>query len=212
MMHPAALDYLKWYHETDVWKRVAYRGVRTLKLPSDMWSYQEILFEHGIEWVIETGSRHGGSALFFADLLRNNGGPGKVFSIDYAPELDPRVTGDTGVQFIKGDSADPAIADTVLAQIPTERGKIFLILDSDHRAAHVKRELDMWVPRLRSGDYLVVEDTIVNGNPVRPNHGPGPLEAIRQYRAEHPASLLPDARREAKFGATFAVEGFYVKA
>ena len=34
-----------------------------------MWNYQEIFFERDIEWVIETGTRHGGSALFFADLL-----------------------------------------------------------------------------------------------------------------------------------------------
>jgi cephalosporin hydroxylase len=211
-MHPAALNYLKWYHETNVWKHVAYRGVRTLKLPSDMWNYQEIMFQHGVEWVIETGSRHGGSALFFADLLRNAASPGKVFSIDYSPDLDPRAAADPDTVFITGDSADPAIVDSVMAQIPSERGRIFLILDSDHRAAHVKRELDIWVPRLRAGDYLLVEDTIVNGNPVRPEHGPGPLEAIRRYRAENPDALVPDPTREAKFGATFAIEGYYTKA
>jgi cephalosporin hydroxylase len=210
-MHPSALEYLKWYHETNVWKRVAYRGVRTLKLPSDMWNYQEILFERGIQWVIETGSRHGGSALFFADLLRNAGARGKVFSIDYAPGLDPRVLNDPGIEFITGDSADPAIAERVMAEIPPDE-PIFLILDSDHRAAHVKRELDLWAPMLRSGDYLLVEDTIVNGNPVRPAHGPGPLEAVRQFRAERPEILVHDPEREAKFGATFALEGYYVRA
>ncbi|WP_293678548.1 CmcI family methyltransferase [uncultured Phenylobacterium sp.] len=211
-MHPAALDYLKWYHETNIWKQVSYRGVRTLKLPSDMWSYQEILFAHGIEWVIETGSRHGGSALFFADLLRNARSPGRVFSIDYAPELDPRAAADLDISFIKGDSADPAIVGRVMGEIPRQRSPLFLILDSDHAAAHVRRELDIWVPELRTGDYLVVEDTIVNGNPVRPSHGPGPLEAIRAYRADHPEALKPDTKREAKFGATFAIEGFYTKA
>lgn len=211
-MDPAALAYLKWYHETNVWKRVAYRGVRTLKLPSDMWSYQEILFQHGVEWVIETGSRHGGSALFFADLLRNAGSRGRVFSIDYAPQLDARAAADPGITFLRGDSADPAIVDHVMGAIPAERGPIFLILDSDHAAAHVRRELDIWVPRLRTGDYLVVEDTVVNGHPVRPDHGPGPLEAVRAYREANPGALVPDAEREAKFGATFALEGFYLKA
>lgn len=211
-MHPAALDYLKWYHETNVWKRVSYRGIRTLKLPSDMWNYQEILSSRGIEWVIETGSRHGGSAVFFADLLRNMRAVGRVFSIDYRPELDPRAASDDRVDFITGDSADPRIVDRVMAALPQVRSPLFLILDSDHAAAHVKRELEIWIPRLRQGDYLVVEDTVVNGHPVRPDHGPGPLEAVRQYRADHPGELIAHTAREAKFGATFALEGYYTKA
>jgi cephalosporin hydroxylase len=211
-MHPAALDYLKWYHETNVWKDVRYRGVRTLKLPSDMWNYQEILFAHGVGWVVETRSRHGGSAAFFADLLRNMGRPGKVFSIDYQPELDPRVVDDPKIEFIVGDSADPAIVARVMASLPADRAPLFLILDSDHAAAHVRRELDVWIPRLRRGDYLIVEDTVVNGHPVRPNHGPGPLEAVRAFLADNPGLLVPDPVREAKFGATFALEGYYVRA
>lgn len=210
-MNPQSLAYLKWYHETNVWKQVSYRGVRTLKLPSDMWNYQEILFAHDIDWVIETGSRHGGSAVFFADLLRAGGRAGKVFSIDYAPELDPRVAADDRVEFITGDSADPAIVEQVMNALPADRKGVFLILDSDHSAGHVRRELDVWAPRLRSGDYLVVEDTVVNGHPVRPDHGPGPLEAIRAFLAERPGVLRPDPAREAKFGATFAVEGYYLR-
>jgi cephalosporin hydroxylase len=208
-MDPAALAYLKWYHETNVWKHVSYRGVRTLKLPSDMWNYQEIISQHGVEWVIETGSRHGGSAIFFADLLRNLGRPGRVFSIDYQPELDPRAAADPDVQFIVGDSADPAIVEQVMGRLPAERKPVFLILDSDHSAPHVLRELKAWVPHLRTGDYLLVEDTIVNGHPVRPQHGPGPLEAIRAFRSEHPGLLAHDGEREGKFGATFALEGYY---
>lgn len=211
-MHPIALDYLKWYHETNIWKAVFYRGIRTLKLPSDMWNYQEILFQHQIEWVVETGSRHGGSALFFADLLRNGNKKGNVISIDFQPDLDPRVKDDPRIEFITADSADPKIVAQVRARIPQDSGKIFLILDSDHSAAHVRRELDVWVPFLRSGDYLLVEDTVVNGHPVRPEHGPGPMEAILAYVKDNPGVLLHDATREAKFGATFAVNGHFVKA
>lgn len=210
-MNAEGLAYLKWYHEANVWKDVAYRGVRTLKLPSDMWNYQEILTAHEIDWVIETGSRHGGSALFFADLLRNAGRAGKVFSIDYSPDLDRRAAQDDRIEFITGDSADPAIVARVMDGLPPDRGRLFLILDSDHAAAHVRRELDAWVPRLRRGDYLVVEDTVVNGHPVRPDHGPGPLEAVRAYIAENPQALVHDRAREAKFGATFAFEGYYLK-
>ncbi|MBL8770064.1 MAG: class I SAM-dependent methyltransferase [Phenylobacterium sp.] len=203
---------MKWYHQTNVWKQVTWRGVRTLKLPSDMWNYQEIITGHGVGWVVETGSRHGGSALYFADLLRNSGAPGRVFSIDFRPALDPRAAADPLIDFITGDSADPAIAARILDGLPADRAPLFLILDSDHAAAHVRRELDLWAPRLRSGDYLVVEDTVVNGHPVRPDHGPGPMEAIRAFRADNPGLLIADPAREAKFGATFAREGYYLRA
>ena len=65
-----------------MWKRQHYRGVRILKVPTDLWNYQEIFTERRIEWVLETGTLHGGSALFFADLLELAGAPGKVITID----------------------------------------------------------------------------------------------------------------------------------
>src|SRR5438067_5275071 len=58
--------YLRWYYDSNVWKRLNYRGVRILKNVSDLWNYQEIIHERRIEWVIETGTRPGGSAVCFA--------------------------------------------------------------------------------------------------------------------------------------------------
>lgn len=210
-MSPAGEAYVKWFHEANVWKAMTWHGIRTLKLPSDIWNYQEIVFERRIEHVIETGTRHGGSALFFAEALAARGAKGPVVSID-VDGLSNQVRSHPGIHFLLGDSAAPATVERALGHLPPARAALFLILDSDHSREHVLRELRAWVPSLRSGDYLVVEDTIVNGHPVRPEHGPGPMEAIRDYLAEAPGLLVHDREREAKFGASFAARGHYVRA
>ena len=210
-MKGAGLAYLEWFYATNVWKNLNYRGVRTLKLPLDMWNYQEIIFENNLHWVVETGTRHGGSALFFADLLAAGGREGGVISIDVTHEaLNPMVTAHPRIRFLLGDSAADSILRQVMELIPARRqGGLLLMLDSDHAAAHVLRELTAWVPLLRRGDYLIVEDTIVNGHPVRPEFGPGPFEALADYLAQNPHRLQADDAREAKFGCTFAHRGYF---
>ena len=210
-MNEAGLAYLKWYYEANIWKDLHYRGVRTLKLPLDMWNYQEIIFERDIHWVLETGTRHGGSALFFADLLAAAEREGCVVTIDVAHEaLHPVAAGHPGIRFLLGDSAAESIKQQVMGLIPSRRrGGMLLILDSDHAASHVLRELETWVPLLRKGDYVIVEDTIINGHPVRPEFGPGPFEAITQYIAQNPGRLQRDEARENKFECTFAVRGYF---
>lgn len=210
-MSPQGVEYVRWFHEANVWKNMTWHGIRTLKLPSDIWNYQEIIFERGIDHVVETGTRHGGSAVFFAETLAARRARGPVVSID-VDRAARQVAACDGVHFLIGDSAGAALADQALALLPAARGPLFLILDSDHSRDHVLRELRTWVPRLATGDYLVVEDTIVNGHPVRPDHGPGPMEAIAQYLAEAPGLLAHDAAREAKFGASFAARGHYIRA
>src|SRR5918996_6447818 len=112
--------YLRWYYDTAVWKRLSYRGVRTLKNPLDMWNYQEIIAEHGIEWVLETGTRHGGSALFFADLLSARGAPGLVISVD-VDHTSLQISAHPRIHLLKGDSASPEIQKAVKTLLPAHR-------------------------------------------------------------------------------------------
>ncbi|HEY4659524.1 MAG TPA: CmcI family methyltransferase [Gemmatimonadaceae bacterium] len=210
-MESAGEAYFKWYYDTGVWKGVHYRGVRTLKSVSDMWSYQEIIHDLDVQWIIETGTRHGGSALYFADLLALRGARGKVVSIDVDAESN-WVAEHPRIEFLYGDSAAPDMVRIVESMLTEPRGRLFVILDSDHSRDHVLRELHAYVPLMRSGDYLVVEDTCINGHPVRPEFGPGPWEAVEQFLAERPGVLRHDAEREAKFGLTCAPRGFFIKA
>lgn len=210
-MSSASENYMKWFYNNNIWKNMSYRGVRTLKLPQDMWNYQEIIEQHDIQWIIEAGTRHGGSGLFFADLLTARQARGRVVSIDITHDaLHPSARTHPKLVLIKADTGDQRVAEKVLASIPKDtRGRIFLILDSDHSADHVYRELTAFVPRLLPGDYVIVEDTIVNGHPVRPDFGPGPWEAIERFKQEFPSLLQADIEREQKFGCTAAANGFY---
>jgi cephalosporin hydroxylase len=111
-----------------------------------------------------------------------NGTRGRVISIDVDPSAN-LVHGHPGIDFLIGDSGSLAVADAVRRRLPPDCGPLFAILDSDHAKAHVLRELNAFVPLLRKGDYLVVEDTCVNGRPVRPEFGPGPDEALQEFLA-----------------------------
>jgi cephalosporin hydroxylase len=201
-------SYLKWYYDSLVWKNSFWHGIRTLKLPSDLWNYQEIIFERRIEWVIETGTRHGGSALFFAEALQARGARGKVISIDIDAS-SRQIQQHEKISFVIGDSTNPKVALEAISEIPLDRGPLFLILDSDHAKQHVLKELELWVPFLLNGDTLIVEDTVINGHPVRADFGPGPYEAVQEFLIKHPGALEHDSKRELKFGITMACQGYF---
>lgn len=59
------------------------------------------------------------------------------------------------------------------------------------------------------GDYLVVEDTNINGHPVLPGWGEGPMEALAAYEEMHPSNYMHDVARERKFGFTLATKWIF---
>jgi cephalosporin hydroxylase len=81
-----------------------------------------------------------------------------------------------------------------------------VILDSDHSADHVQQELNIFSRLVTVGNYLIVEDTNVNGNPVLPLYGAGPMEAVTQFTSTQTDFIL-DPQRE-KFLMTFNPRGY----
>jgi cephalosporin hydroxylase len=205
-------EYHKWYYNTFVWKNTTWMGVDCWKSVSDMWNYQEILFDLKPSLVIEFGTAHGGSALFFADIMRKVGKPFKVLSVDISHgRLQPAPQRDPDILFVKSSSTVPAIAEQIQRLKSEFPGKIFAILDSDHSMNHVLAEMKLIRPLLSTGDYLLVEDSTVNGHPVLPGWGPGPYEAIEAYEREFPNDYTHDVARENKFGWTLAPNGFLIR-
>ncbi|WP_344326348.1 CmcI family methyltransferase [Aeromicrobium halocynthiae] len=168
-----------YYHvSARTWKDTFYRGVPVYKCPTDMWVYQELVHDLRPGLVVETGTFRGGSGLFIADRLEENG-HGEVVTVDITsrPEQPqhPRLT------YLVGSSTSEDVLAEVRRRLPADGSPVLVILDSDHSQAHVADELRAYSPLVTEGSYLIVEDTNVNGHPVAPQHGPGPWEAVHDF-------------------------------
>ena len=189
---------------TLTWLNTRWMGIPLAKCPLDLWQYQEIIFEAQPDVIIETGTWCGGSALFLRDILKIVGKDnGTVITIDSAPM--GTFKDEYGILQFIGDSASKIVLDAVLPFI-VESDKVMVILDSDHSKKHVLDELNMWAPYVSSGQYLIVEDTNVNGNPTNKEHGPGPMEALQEWLPQHP-EFVCDEHRE-RFMMTFNPMGY----
>ena len=208
----AAEKYHLWYYTSGVWQSTKWMGVTTYKSPSDMWNYQEILASLKPSMVIEFGTAFGGAALFFSSVMRQIGTRSRVLSVDiHIDRVDQRAKLDPDIELLTMSSADQRVAARI-AQLRSEySGAAFAILDSDHRKRHVLAELEMLRPLLRSDDYLIVEDSNINGHPVNPHWGEGPFEALEEYFHLHPDDYYHDAERGNRFGFTFAPNGFLIR-
>lgn len=194
-----------YYHQKSFFRSIRWMGIVTLKSVQDLWVYQEILYETKPDLVVEIGSLHGGSTLFFAhmmDLL----GHGEVISIDIV--RDRYAAGHPRIHEITGDSSSTETLDAVkrLAGGRT----VMLVHDGDHSEEAVRRDLESYAPLVSKGHYLVVEDGIVElFNPRRLRTSApsgGPLSAVDDFLRHHPEFEL-DRSRE-KFTITSNPHGF----
>ncbi|MBX3413744.1 MAG: class I SAM-dependent methyltransferase [Pirellulales bacterium] len=159
------------------WGNTHWLGVPTLKCPLDLWLYQEIVHELRPDYIVETGTAHGGSALYLAsicDLVQH----GNVLTIDIRAAANwprhPRIT------YLIGSSTSPEMERHVTEHIGQGK-RVLVILDSDHRREHVLREMEIYSRLVHVGGYLIVEDTIVTGDPIAKESQPGAREAVFEF-------------------------------
>ena len=137
---------------------------------------------------------------------RERGLGGEVVTIDIEEypnrPTHPRIT------YLHGSSTDPKIVQQV-AERAASVASVLVILDSDHSMAHVRKEMELYAPIVTKGSYLIVEDTNINGNPVLPESGPGPNEAIADYLKSHPEFTID--RSMEKLLMTFNPGGYLRK-
>jgi cephalosporin hydroxylase len=129
-------------------------------------------------------------------------GHGRVITVDIEMVSDPPEH--PRLSYLTGSSVDPQIVAQVRDFVGNERAMV--VLDSDHAAPHVYEEMRAYSPLVQVGDYLIVEDTNVNGHPVWPDFGPGPMEAVDRFLSESDEFVI-DGRCE-RFMMTLSPRGY----
>ena len=195
------------YEGPNTWHESKWLGIETLQNPNDVWITQEIIVEVAPDFIIETGTRRGGSACLWAMIQREVNPEGKVITIDINPVEEPvtrLAIWKERVEFRQASSVDPELVAKLAQRV---RGKkVLVILDSDHREKHVYQELLAYGPMVSVGSYIIVQDTNVNGHPILPDYGPGPMEALERLLSET-KDFEVDASRE-RFLLTMHPRGY----
>jgi cephalosporin hydroxylase len=178
---------MKLFHDLPVWRNMWFHNVQIEKNPLDLWMMQQIMYEQQPDFIVETGTFKGGSALYWAHTLEGLGlTNSKVLTVDitdYVKGLaDQHPLWKKYVTFYLGSSTDNAIVSKIAERVKGK--KVIVTLDSDHSMNHVLEEMKMYAPMVNHGSYLVVEDTHMDGVPTQPNFGPGPMAAVRKFLAD----------------------------
>lgn len=150
-----------------------WRGREAIKFPADLLLYHQTIYQYRPDWIIETGTGRGGTAVFLGDMCELVGN-GQVITIDIYHRDNPT---HPRVRFLDGNSVDPANVTTITEIV--SQGSVMVILDSDHSEDHVRTELQTYAPLVSPGQYLVVEDAY----DTRPGKA---YWAVESFLADHP--------------------------
>lgn len=179
-------DNLRWYEQT-------WLGVPIWQLADDLVALQRIVFDANPKWIVETGTKFGGSAIFFASLLammgRAAGSGGGVITVDAyetteARELlsdKPHRIAPWVRQRLIGDAKAPEILAAINATITTDPGPVMVFLDDLHDGDHVYAELQLYSQLVTPGGILIVADTT--------------FEDLADTPVVMPSEKYPDAKR-----------------
>lgn len=195
------------YYNNKIWAHgnTKWLGYSILKYPSDLFLYQEIIYEIQPDVIIECGTFNGGSSLFLCSML-DLINKGTVLSIDIDPQ--PNLPTHKRLSYLKASSTSELALQTVKNTI-SPHDTVLVILDSDHTKEHVLQELRLYHSFVTQGSYLIVEDTNINGHPVCPEFGPGPMEAVEEFLKNNNDYIIDETKH--KFLISFNPRGYLKK-
>ncbi len=203
-------------------------GLQIMQNPADMWAIQEIISDVQPDVVIETGTAGGGSALYYATILKSVNPTGHVITIDIEPRVEAAIARiaspdlrarvakvfDESIEVIESNSIDPELAVQLAKRTGDKR--VLVVLDSCHHSQHVLRELEMYSPLVSKGSYIIVQDTVIDQKQewidryaqchgYEPEAGPG--KAVADFLRQQDTEFEVDSSRE-RYLLTFCPGGF----
>ena len=179
-------DNLRWYEQT-------WLGVPIWQLADDLVALQRIVVDANPKWIVETGTKFGGSAIFFASLLAMMGrtaeSGGGVITVDVhetneAKELlsdKPHRFAPLVRQRLIGDAKAPEILAAISAAIAADPGPVMVFLDDWHDGDHVYAEMQVYSKLVTPEGILIVADTT--------------FEDLADTPVVVPSEKYPDAKR-----------------
>ena len=198
----------------------SYAGVPLQKFPEDLRVYEQLLWESRANVVIEIGSAHGASALWFRDRLQTQSLYGRIWpdwrvitiDVDHGPTLEGLNKADPNwqerIRLVTGDVRATVTAERVRELIsPSDRR--FVVEDSAHISDTTRAALDAFADLVPVDGYFVVEDGVVDVEELRfPEYPRGVLPAVSAWLAS-PAGARFVRRRDLEcYGVTCHPFGF----
>ena len=207
------IAYLREYCERQVWRSVQWNGVEFWNIPQDIVAMAEAIHQSKCDAVVEVGVNAGGGLEFYSTILSLNP-KGLVVGIDVDVDRSRFVAAHNPdrIKLVHGNSANPKTVETVRAMTADRR--ILVVLDSDHSAAHVAKELELYAPLVSPGSYLIVMDGIIKdlvGVSFIPLDAAtnNPETAVAEFLPRHPEFGRDFTKN--RFGITWAPGGFLRK-
>jgi cephalosporin hydroxylase len=183
--------------------RVTYKGVPAIKCPFDYVLYQMLVTGIKPDLIIEIGTRHGGSALYLADLMNLNG-YGEVHTIDLPDNQESELlhTHERVHIFKNGFQHYDC---SVIARFQ----KVMIIEDGSHQYEDTLAALSLFAPYVSIGSYFIVEDGIITELGKSAAFNGGPQRAIDTFLQTN-TNFITDRNYCDFFGpsATFNVNGY----
>lgn len=194
-----------WHRQVIQHHRESYRGIGLAKFPQDLWSYEKLIDLAQPEVILEIGINEGGftrwlhDRLFLAQSFNPAPQPRTVIGIDIDIDKPKRnlvkllnnPVEEVNLELFQCNLLNAKSLQDAKAKIVDIVGNrsLLIIEDSGHSYDTTKASLDTFPPLLKSGEWLVVEDTCVDIEALReiPSWPRGALSATNDFLASNNA-------------------------